>query len=89
MPVEINPAARRALDKLRRTDQHAARRIDRLISALAEDPLSRGCRRLARNRPTYRVGSGKLRVLYTPQAPVTVVAVGWRRDVYGSNGCSN
>ncbi|MFF9982832.1 type II toxin-antitoxin system RelE family toxin [Streptomyces erythrochromogenes] len=82
MTVLIAPAAQRALDKIRRRDPPAARTLTRLINTLAEDPRPRGAKRMGGGSRACRLAAGDLRVVYLPQ-PRTVVAVGWRRDVYG------
>ncbi|MFJ8213228.1 type II toxin-antitoxin system RelE/ParE family toxin [Streptomyces sp. NPDC096033] len=89
MTVQIDPAARRALDRLRRRDRPAAQRVDQMITVLAEDPHPPGSKWLGGDLRACRLSSGKLRVLYLPTAPVKVVAVGYRRSVYGSRSCSN
>ncbi|MGW6704755.1 type II toxin-antitoxin system RelE family toxin [Streptomyces sp. NPDC054956] len=82
MPVLIAPAAQRALDKIRRRDPPAAQTLHRMINALAEDPHPRGAKRMGGGSRACRLAAGDLRVVYLPE-PRTVVAVGWRRDVYG------
>lgn len=79
--VELRPAAVRALKKL---DPPIRRRIQGVITLLAEDPRPPAARAL-RGRPGLRVRVGDYRIVYTVADDVlliVVVTVGHRRDVY-------
>lgn len=60
------------------------RRVVSRIEALADDPRPAGSEKLSGD-DKYRLRQGDLRVLYEidePEATVTIVKVGHRRDVY-------
>ncbi|PVD04443.1 plasmid stabilization protein [Streptomyces sp. CS014] len=82
----LDPAARKRLDRLRRRDPEAARRISALIRHLDTDPRPRGAAPLASGGGLYRIATGKLRVVYTPTCPAVVMHLGYRRDVYNGFG---
>jgi len=79
--IELRPAAVRALKKL---DPPIRRRIQGVITLLAEDPRPPAARAL-RGRPGMRVRVGDYRIVYTVADDVlliVVVTIGHRRDVY-------
>jgi mRNA interferase RelE/StbE len=79
--IELRPAAVRALKKL---DPPICRRIQGVITLLAEEPRPPAARAL-RGRPGLRVRVGDYRIVYTVADDVlliVVVTVGHRRDVY-------
>ncbi len=80
-PIELRPAAARALKKL---DRKARPRVQGAIALLAQDPRPPASRPL-RGRPGYRVRVGDYRIIYTVADDVllvVVVTLGNRRDVY-------
>ena len=79
--VELRPAALRALRKL---DPQVRRRVQGVITLLAEDPRPPASRPL-KGRPGFRVRVGDYRIIYMIDDGVllvVVVTVGHRRDVY-------
>lgn len=79
--VAIERKAQRALGKIETRDRQ---RIERAVSALAEEPRPNGCTKLA-GVDAYRVRVGNYRVVYIIADEVRVVTVtniGHRRDIY-------
>jgi len=79
--IELRPAALRALGKL---DPPARRRIQGVISLLAQDPRPPAARAL-KGRHAFRVRVGDYRIIYSVQDDVlliVVVTLGHPRDVY-------
>ncbi|HEV2769206.1 MAG TPA: type II toxin-antitoxin system RelE/ParE family toxin [Solirubrobacteraceae bacterium] len=79
--IEMRPAALRALRKL---DPPIRRRVQGVITLLAQDPRPPAARAL-KGRPALRVRVGDLRIMYTAHDDVllvVVVTLGHRRDVY-------
>ncbi len=80
-PIELRPAAARALRKL---DPSVRHRIQGAIALLAEDPrLPRACS--LQGRDGLRVRVGDYRIIYIVVDDVflvVVVTLGHRRDVY-------
>ena len=82
--VEIEASAAQALVKLARGNRGMAKRINRAIRGLAENPRPQGAVKLT-SREGYRVRVGDYRVVYQITDSiriVTVVRIGHRRDVY-------
>ncbi len=80
--VEVTPAARR---DLRALERRVARRIDKKILELAENPRPHGVRKLEGASDLYRVRVGDYRILYEIEDNrllVVIVRVRDRRDVY-------
>lgn len=80
--ILIAASARRALMNL---PDDAARRIERAIDALADEPRPPGAHKLQGAEDLYRVRVGAHRIVYRIEnrvITVTVVRVGHRRDVY-------
>ncbi|WP_419935048.1 type II toxin-antitoxin system RelE family toxin [Candidatus Palauibacter sp.] len=80
--VEISRTAERQLRKLPRADQE---RVARRMSALADDPLPKGTRKLTGYDDVFRVRAGRYRILYSVAEAtlvIIVLKVGHRRDVY-------
>jgi mRNA interferase RelE/StbE len=59
--VDIAPAARRSLDRLRGAD---LARLKVAVENLAKDPRPHGCRKLAAEKDFYRIRVGNYRVIY-------------------------
>lgn len=81
LPIELRPAAVRALRKI---EPHDRGRIQGAIALLAVDPRPPGARAL-NGRPGFRVRVGDYRILYTVQDTallIVVVTIGHRREVY-------
>lgn len=60
------------------------RRVVRRIQGLASEPRPAGCEKLS-GQEKFRLRQGDYRILYAvddPEAEVTVVKIGHRRDVY-------
>lgn len=79
--IEMRPAALRALRKL---DPPIRRRVQGVITLLAQDPRPPAARAL-KGRPALRVRVGDYRIIYTVHDHVllvVVVTLGHRRDVY-------
>lgn len=79
--VTVTPGARRDLRALPRAD---LRRSVRRIDALASDPRTPGCQKLADNMG-YRIRQGNYRILYTVNDEahqISVYRIGHRREVY-------
>jgi mRNA interferase RelE/StbE len=60
------------------------RRVVRRIQGLASEPRPAGCEKLS-GQEKFRLRQGDYRILYSvddPEAEVTVVKIGHRRDVY-------
>ena len=80
--ILVTASARRAILRL---PDHAARRIERAIDALADNPRPAGVRKLVGAEDLYRIRIGDYRIVYQIQersATVTVVRIGHRGDVY-------
>jgi len=80
--VELRPAAVRALRKL---DPPVARRVQGVITLLAQDPRPPASKPLAGRPGRWRVRVGDYRVIYTIDDNVLIVLVlslGHRRDIY-------
>jgi mRNA interferase RelE/StbE len=80
--IEFLPAARRQLEKLARPVQ---KRVSRAIDSLAGQPRPHGAKRLATDKPVWRLRVGDYRVLYEiadDRLVVLVIRVAYRRDVY-------
>ena len=81
--IELLPAARRSLKKLKKSDQM---RASKLIDALADDARPPGCKRLKGPlKDYYRVRSGNIRVVYgiwDEKLLILIVKIGDRKDVY-------
>lgn len=79
--IDVQPAARRSLAKVRGTDR---RRIEAALLMLAAEPRPPAARRLVGSE-VWRVRVGDYRILYTiddGRLVVLVVTVGHRREVY-------
>ena len=79
--IELRPAAAKALRKL---DKQAQRRIQGVLTLLAENPIPPTATPLV-GRPAWRVRTGDYRILYHVDDGVlliAVVAVGHRREAY-------
>jgi mRNA interferase RelE/StbE len=79
--LAIKPSASRELERLGNQLLH---RVDEAIVKLAETPRPPGAKKLS-GVPLYRVRVGAIRILYDindAQRLVTVVRIGYRRDVY-------
>ncbi|MBO0768559.1 MAG: type II toxin-antitoxin system RelE/ParE family toxin [Solirubrobacterales bacterium] len=79
--IEVRPAAARQLRKL---DPPVARRIQGVITLLAEDPRPPAARPLT-GRPGWRLRVGDWRVIYTIEDDrliVVILSVAHRRDAY-------
>jgi mRNA interferase RelE/StbE len=81
----VKPSAAKEIEAIgtKRDRQQIVRRIQ----ALASEPRSTGCERLAGHSTLFRVRQGQYRVIYTvndAQRMVEVVKVGHRREVYRS-----
>ncbi len=76
----------RAAQELRKLPQEIIVRIDRQITALAENPGPPGCRKLKCRKPEgWRIRVGNYRILChvdEPSREVTVYRVGHRRGIY-------
>lgn len=76
----------RAAQELRKLPQEIIVRMDRQITALAENPRLSGCRKLKCRKPEgWRIRVGNYRILYhvdEHSREITVYRVGHRRDVY-------
>ena len=59
--VELAPAARKSLDRLRGAD---LARLGAAIQSLAKDPRPRGCRKLASGKDLFRIRVGTYTVIY-------------------------
>jgi mRNA interferase RelE/StbE len=84
--VEISPAARRRIKKLKKAAQ---KRIVACIEALGGDPRPAGVKKLSGVEDLYRVREGDYRIIYQVQDEillVLVLKVGHRRDVYKNIG---
>jgi mRNA interferase RelE/StbE len=80
--VEMTPAAEKAITTL---DKPVRRRVLEAVGDLAGDPRPQGCVQM-RGRPGWRIRIGKIRVIYEIHDAVllvTVVDVGYRREIYG------
>ncbi len=81
--IELLPAARRSLKKLKRSDQKKA---SELIDSLADNARPPGSKRLKGPlKDYYRVRAGDLRVIYgiwDEQLIMLIVKIGDRKDVY-------
>lgn len=80
-PIELRPAAVKALRKI---DPKDARRIQAAIALLAQDPRPPVAKAL-HGRPGLRVRVGDYRIVYSVHDDVllvVVVTLGHRRDVY-------
>ena len=80
--VWISRTAEHQLKKLPVDDQA---RVARALRALATDPFSHRCRKLAGHDGVFRIRIGPHRVLYSVRADALVVVVlkiGHRKDVY-------
>lgn len=74
-----------AWETLQSIERDTRGRLKEAILALADNPTPAGCRKLAGNRPFYRIRVGSYRVIYEIMGDVLVVLVlkvGHRRDVY-------
>jgi mRNA interferase RelE/StbE len=81
----VKPSAAKEIEAIgtKRDRQQIVRRIQ----ALAAEPRSTGCEKLAGHATLFRVRPGMYRVVYTvndAQRTVEVVKVGHRREVYRS-----
>ena len=82
--VILAPSAARQLRKL---DPQARRRVQAAVDLLAEDPRPPAATRLVGGAGEWRVRIGDYRVVYEIEDErllVLVVAVGHRREVYGT-----
>ena len=80
--VEIAPAARRQIKKLKKATQ---KRIIASIEALGGNPRPSGVKEFSAARELYRVREGDYRIIYQVQDEVLlvlVVKIGHRKDVY-------
>lgn len=80
--VEIKLSARKALLAL---PPDMARRMNKAIDALANDPRRPGTRKLAGSDTLYRLRVGDYRVVYEihdDRLLILVIKVGHRRDIY-------
>lgn len=81
-PIEVAPAARRALGRLTIEVQQ---KIDLAILALESNPRPSGCVKLSGGLDLWRIGAGDYRIVYQIRDKtllVLVVRIGHRRDVY-------
>lgn len=81
--IEISGTAERQLKKLPKTDQA---RVVRTILALADDPFSKGSRKLTGYDDVFRVRTGRYRVVYSVSKSkliIVILKVGHRKDIYG------
>lgn len=85
-PIELTPAAEKALAKVAKSNRALLKRIDRTLLSLAKNPIPAGSKHLAGEvPPLYRVRVGDYRILYQIEEDILVllvVHVGHRRDVY-------
>lgn len=59
--------------------------VEKKMLALGEDPRPPGCKKLKGEGRTWRIRSGKYRVIYQiddSEKIVTVIGVGHRKDIY-------
>jgi mRNA interferase RelE/StbE len=78
--VEVAPAARRQVKKLRRGVQE---RIVKAIESLGQDPRPKGVKKLSATKDLYRMREGDYRIIYEIRDEallVLVVKVGHRRE---------
>lgn len=90
--VQLSTAARRSYTRLRRGDRRQAERVRIALAQLRAGQQPPGARRLTGDRTGQsRASVGKLRILYeSAGVSVRVLAIGYRRDVYGGGaGHSN
>ncbi len=80
--LELKSSAQKELDAL---DDALFTRIDRKITALAENPRPAGCKKLKGYRNQWRIRVGDWRVVYIiddAEARVTITRVAHRGEVY-------
>lgn len=86
--VEIEPVARRALKRLRKSDSQAAERLQKLIDEIMAGEMPHGSVRMTNGQATrkdfgtlpWKIAEGKLRLIFIPDK--AILALGYRRDVY-------
>jgi mRNA interferase RelE/StbE len=77
--------ASRAKTEVEAIPSPAFEAVEKRMLALGEDPRPPGCKKLKGEDRTWRIRSGKYRVLYQIDDSariVTVIGVGHRKDVY-------
>ena len=80
--VQWKQSAKKELKKL---DKQTIRRILQAVEKLANDPYSRGCKKLVGSKSIYRIRVGDYRIVYDTQPlvlTVEIIKVGHRREVY-------
>lgn len=87
MSVTLDPAVEKVLKKMRQSDANLARRLQALIDQASSDKLPQNAEpmtgehmRRAFGGVTYKIRSGKFRVLFTPGK--RIIAAGYRKDIY-------
>ncbi|MFD2081357.1 mRNA interferase RelE/StbE [Actinopolymorpha cephalotaxi] len=83
--IQVEPAAVRALRRLRKGDQLAWKRVAVAIDELAAEPRPHGAKALQGRSGLLRIRVGDYRVIYEvqdAQLVVLVVDLGHRRDIY-------
>lgn len=81
--VEIDPAATRDLERIKRADQQTAKRIAKKLRALADNPRPNGVEKLG--GATHRVRVGDWRIVFDiddKRVRVLVLRVRHRSEVY-------
>jgi mRNA interferase RelE/StbE len=75
-----------ALKELLSIEKHTVKRIEKAITALAENPRPPGVKKLkGNNENLYRIRSGDYRIVYAIEDEVSVVdirKIGHRKDIY-------
>lgn len=96
--VEMEPAARRELKRLHKSDYKAAERIQKLVDEVLAGRTPHGSVCMTNGQATrkqfgalpWKVAEGKLRLIFIPGQ--SIIALGYRREVYsvlGGNGWGN
>jgi mRNA interferase RelE/StbE len=80
--IQVSATAEKQLRKIDGVDQL---RIIRAIKKLAEEPLPRGCRKLAGYEQVWRIRVGTYRIIYSiyrKEIIIIILKIGQRRDIY-------
>ena len=80
--VLISSSAEKSIKKIPKKD---IKRIIDSIQVLAINPYPQGCRKLMGEEHTYRIRTGKYRIIYEVQDKkliILVLKIGHRKDVY-------
>ena len=83
--IELTKGAYRDLQRIKRGDKAAHRRILEAVSGLERDPRPPGYRPLTATTDSFRIRVGQYRVIYRIQQEKLVISifrVGVRGDVY-------